>query len=91
MEADALSRLPLLENQKGIEIMLNHLQLGPAHLILNSYPPDLKLVNKYQQFDQALMKAVKEDAKFKFISLYENQLVIYQILMSNKQCSVIPK
>ena len=91
MEADSLSGLLLLENQKGMEIMLNNLQLDPAHLILNSHPLDLKLVNKYQQLDQVSMKAVKEDDKFKFIDLYENQLVIYQILRSNKQCIVVPK
>ena len=35
-EADALSKLPLLENQQGIEAMLNYPQIDPSHPILQS-------------------------------------------------------
>ena len=72
VEADALGRLSLLGNHQGIEVMLNSPQMDPNHPILNSYPLDLKLINKYHLLDKELMKAVKEDPKFKFIHLYGN-------------------
>ena len=53
IEADALSRLALLEGNQGIESMLNYPQMDPNHPILNSYPYDLKLINKYQLLDNA--------------------------------------
>ena len=89
-EADALSRLPFMENQGGMEVMLNYPQVDPNHPILNSYPLDLKLLHKYQQIDPALLKAVKEDDRFKYITIYGNQLVIHQLKNSNRQCIVIP-
>ena len=46
-EADALSMLPLLDSQQGIEAMLNYPQLDPNHPILNNYPLELKLIHKY--------------------------------------------
>ena len=52
-EADALSRLPLLEDQREMEVMLNYPQVDPNHPILHSYPLDLKLIHKYQQLDPA--------------------------------------
>ena len=77
IEADAFSRLPLLTNQQGIEVMLNYPQIDPNHPILNSYPLDLRLLHKHQLLDGALMKAVKEDSKFKFIQFYGNQLAVH--------------
>ena len=73
-----------------IEAMLNYPQVDPTHPILNSYPMDLQLITKYQQLDQALMKAVKENNNFKLIHIYGNNLVIYQITRSNKQSINIP-
>ena len=64
MEADALSRLPVLNNQNGLTVMLNYPQLDLNSPILNSCPLDLTVIHKYQQLDQALMKAVKEDHNF---------------------------
>ena len=67
-----------------MEIKLNYPQVDPSHLILNSYPLDLKLIHKYQHLDSVLLKAVKEDPRFKFIPLYGNQLVILQLKNSNR-------
>ena len=80
-----------MERQQGLKAMLNYPQVEPHHPILNSYPLDLTLIQKYQQLDHPLMKAVKEDNKFKYISLYGNQLVVYQLLRSRKQYNVIPQ
>ena len=41
--------------------------------------------------DKALMKAVAEDTRFKFIHLYGRQLVTHQLRNSNRQCIVIPQ
>ena len=41
--------------------------------ILNSYSLDLKLIHKFQQLDNALLKAVKEDPRFKLILIYSNR------------------
>ena len=89
VEADALSRLPVVDNQRGLEVMLNYPQLDPSNPILNNYHLYLTVVNKYQQLDQALTKTVKEDRNFKFIQLYDNQLVVYQLQRSKNQCIVI--
>ena len=91
IEADALSRLPLLDNQQGMEVMLNYPQIDLHHPILNSYPLDLRLLHKHQLLDAALLKAVKEDSRFKFIHVYGNQLVVHQLQNSNRQCIVIPQ
>ena len=91
IEADVLNRLPLLENQQGIEVMLNYPQVDPNNAILNSYPLDLKLIHKYQILDKALMTAVAEDTRFKFTHLYGTQLVNHQPRNSNRQCIVIPQ
>ena len=74
-----------------MEVMLNYPQVDPSHPILNSYPLDLKLIHNNQHLDPALLKAVKEDPRFKFIPLYGNQLVIHQLKNSNRQCIVIPQ
>ena len=89
VEADALSRLPLVEEQKGIEVMINYPQVDPNHPILNSYPLDLQLIAKNQQMDQPLMKALKKDNKFSTMHIYGNNLVVYQINRSNKESIVI--
>ena len=91
IEADALSRFPLTTNQQGMEVMLNYPQVDPNHPILNSYPLDLQLLHKYQLLDGALIKAVKEDTRFKFIHLYGNQLVVHQLKNFNRQCIVVPQ
>ena len=91
IEADALSRLLVIDGQGGLEVMLNYPQLDTNNPILNSYPLDLTIVNKYQQLDQTLMKTVKENHNFQFIQLYNNQLVAYQLQRSKKQCIVIPQ
>ena len=85
-EADALSRHPTQEPKEGIEAMLNHYPMDPSHTILNKYPLDLVLFNKYQQLEQALLKAVNDDPKFSYITLHVNQLISYQPLRSNRQC-----
>ena len=41
VEADALSRLPMIEADQGIEAMLNHPQVDPFNPLLNQYPLDL--------------------------------------------------
>ena len=84
-EADALSRLPLLEDQREMEVMLNYPQVDPNHPNLSSYPLDLKLIHKYQQLDPAILKAVEEDPRFKFLTIYGNQSVIHQLKNSNRQ------
>ena len=89
VEADALSRLPVVDNKSGLQVMLNYPQLDPSNPILNSYPLDLTVVNKYQQLDQALMNTVNEYPNLSFIPLYENQLVVYQLQRSKKQYIVI--
>ncbi len=63
-EADALSRLPMMES--GMECMLNHPPLDPYNPLLNKYPLDLELITQYQQKDTALLQAVKEDKHFFF-------------------------
>ena len=84
VEADVLSRLPLVNNKKGLKVMLNYPQMDPRNSILNNYPLDLTIVNKYQQMDQALMKAVKEDSNFQFIQVYDTKLVAYQLQRPKK-------
>ena len=91
IEADALSRLPSMNPKQAVEAMLNHPPVDPNKSILNSYPLDLKLINKYQQLDPPLMKAVKEDKRFSFTNLYGNEFITYQPLRSQKQCIVIPQ
>ena len=71
--------------------MLNYPQVDPNHPMLNSYPLDLQLLHKNQLLDGALMKAVNEDSKFKFIHIHGNQLVVHQLKNSNRQCIVIPQ
>ena len=90
-EADALSRLPSVDPKQAVEAMLNHPPVDPNNPILNSYPLDLKLINKYQQLGPPLMKAVIEDKRFSFTNLYVNELIIYQPLRSQRQCIVIPQ
>ena len=53
VEADALSRLPHMEADEGIKIMLNHSPIAPQNPLLNKYPLNLNLVHKYQQLDDA--------------------------------------
>ena len=65
--------------------MLNYPQMDPNHPILNSYPLDLMLLQKYQLLDEALLKALKDDTRFKSIHLYGNQLVMYQLKNTNRQ------
>ena len=79
VEADALSRLPLVQNNSDIGAMFNYPQIDPQHPILNNYPLELKLIAKYQQLDQALVKVLEEDSKFKRIHIYGNELVIYPL------------
>ena len=51
VEANALSRLSILEEQQGIEaILLNHPQDDPHHPILNKYPLNQTLKNKQAQY-----------------------------------------
>ena len=64
VETDALRRLPKIETNQGIEAMLNHPQIDPFNPLMNQYPLDLTLINKYQQLDPALLKAEKEDSRF---------------------------
>ena len=37
------------------------------------------------------MKAVREDKRFSFTNLYDNELITYQSLRSERQCIVIPQ
>ena len=69
----------------------NLLSNSSSNPILNKYPLDLKLIAKHQQLDQALMKALEEDPKFKRIHIYGNELVINQMPRSMKQNIVIPQ
>ena len=55
VEADALSRLPMIETNQGIEVMLIHHQIDPFNPLLNKYPLDLTIINNYQQLDPALL------------------------------------
>ena len=89
--ADALNRLPSMNPNQAIETMLNHPPVDPSNPILNSYPLDFKLINKYQQLDPPLMKAVQEDKRFSFTNLYGNKLITYQPLRSQRHCIVIPQ
>ena len=79
VEADALSRLPTLENNQSIETILNHPQVDPYNPLLNKYPWDLTLINKYQRRDPALLKAEKEDPRFTYSSVYGTKLISFQI------------
>ena len=90
IEADALSRLPMIDTNQGIEAMLNHPQIDPFNPILNQYPLDLILINKYQQLDSALLKAEREDTRFTYSSVYGTKLISYQILRTEKRYIVIP-
>ena len=94
IEADALSRLPSMNPNQAIEVMLNHPPVDPvdpSNPILDSYPLDLKLINKYQQSDQPLMKAVQEDKRFSFTNLYGNKLIIDHPLRAQRHCIVVPQ
>ena len=71
--------------------MLNNSQMEPIRPILKTYPSDLKFSSKYQELDHPFLKAIKEDRKFAYTSIYGNQLIIYQSLRSNRQCIVIPQ
>ena len=69
-----------MDPKQVVEAMLIHPPVDPNNPILNSYPLDLKLINKNQQLDPPLMKAVKEDKRFSFTNLYDNELITYQPL-----------
>ena len=56
-----MSRLHIMETKLAIQVMLNYPPIDPTNPILNSCPLDLALIYKYQQLDQPLLKAVKED------------------------------
>ena len=58
IEADALSRLQVIEEDNSIETMLNHTPLDPHNHLLKKYPFDLALLCHRQQLDQALMTPV---------------------------------
>ena len=75
--------------KQAVEAMLNLPPVDPNNPILNSYPLDLKLINKCQQLDPLLMKAVKEDKRFSFTNLYGNELKTYHPLRSQRQYRVI--
>ena len=48
VEADALSRLPHMVKDSGIDVMLNHPPIDPPNSLLNKYPLNLNRINKYQ-------------------------------------------
>ena len=52
VEVDALSRLSHMEEDSGIEVMLNHPPMDPQNPLLNKYPLNLNLIHKYQQLDK---------------------------------------
>ena len=59
VEADALNRLPVIDEQGGLEVMLKYPRLDPSSPILNSYPLDLTIVNKYQYYGHVPPKNIR--------------------------------
>ena len=58
MEGDALGRLPSIEVESDMKIMLDHLPMDPHNPLLNKYPLNLILIHKYQQLDTALLNVL---------------------------------
>ena len=86
VEADTLSRLPILAESQGIEVKLNHPPMNQHHPILNEYPLYLTLLLKYQRLDQPLLKAVRKDGKISKTFIYGNYLGVSQPIRSDRQC-----
>ncbi len=91
MEADALSRLPMMTNEDGIEIMSNYPPLDPYNPILNKNPLDLAFIQTHQQQDAALMKALKEDKRISVLELYDNKGITFSKDTSQQKSIVIPR
>ena len=91
VEADALSRLPTVKDDNGIEVMLNHPQMDDHNPLLNKYPLKLQLISKYQQLDAAQLKALQEDPRFTSSKVMEISLISYQPMRSERRCIVIPE
>jgi len=73
IEADALSRLPMIPSEEGMETMLNHSPTDPYNPILNSNPLELSFLQTHQQRDTALLKALNEDKHFFVNSHYGSE------------------
>ena len=89
MKANVLSRLPTMEESYGVDILLSTPLMDPYYPILNKYILDLKLLHKYQQLDQHLLKDVGEDRKISSNSIYGNQVIVYQPLRSDNQMKIM--
>ena len=89
IEADALSRLPIA--QDNMEIMLNHPPSDPYNPLLNKNPMDLSFIQHYQMQDQALLKALKEDNHFSRIYRGSLDLIHFQYQDSSPPKVVIPQ
>ncbi len=90
-EADALSRLPILSTQDGIETMLNHPPVDPYNPILNTNPLELSTVHSHQQRDAALLRALREDSRFSMTKTYKQDIIVYQVPGSQRRAIVIPQ
>ena len=90
-EADALSRLPMLNTTEGMETMLNHPPMDPYNPIPNANPLELSLIHSNQQKDAALLKALNDDSYFSIIQVYKRKLIAYSIPGTKKKAIVIPQ
>ena len=89
-EADVISRLPMTEHEDSLEIMLNHPPMDAYNPLLNKYPHNLNLINKYPRLDPALLKAAQEYSIFVLSIIFGTKLIQYQPLRSECKCIVIP-
>ena len=90
-ETDALSCLPMMATQEGMETTLNHPPVDLFNPILNSNPVELTCVQSHQQRDSALMRALEEDYHFSFLKLHKRSLITYSVPGSSKRAIDIPQ
>ena len=90
IEADALSRLPIITMDEGMTSMMNHPPIDPNNPILNKNPLDLTFLQSFQQRDTALQTALKEDDHFSTINIKGTELIIHKSKPLDKGSIVIP-
>ena len=76
IEADTLSCLPT--QSPDMESMLNHPPFDPSNPLFNKNPLDIRFIKKYQEKDQALLKALREDQHFPRTSIRSISLIQYK-------------
>ncbi len=80
----------MLTTAEGMSSMMNHPPIDPQNPILNKNPLDLSFLQSFQQRDEALQTALKEDTHFSLISVKGINLITYRADEEQKKSIVMP-